>query len=408
MLGPEGEGLYSLFKANTNFLLLFIGFQVPTALTYYIANKKIDDRTLISIGFYWALLNILLSALVIGLDWKVDSVKFFFLDGYKTSIYLVLLSTYLSVRFFKQILAGILKGKKEFKSFNISELSINLFFLAGLALFFFNLIDRSSFSFENAILLLVIANIIGLAVYVWVYYRKVAIVPQVISSGIKTNLNTVIKYSWLGIVAMIINFLNLRVDVWFVQYYQGLEQLGYYSVATKFAELGIIFTSSIGTVMLPNIAENPENKGLFKLLSKVNATFFILLSLFVFCFSQYIVVTLYGVQFEEAVAPLRVLQIGVFFISMRIFFSMFNSAMNWLTLNIITSLIGLVFTIGLGLILIPKYGIMGASIASVISYFASFLYVYIVVAKRLDIGYNFFIPNKSEIYSFIKIISNKL
>ena len=41
ILGPEGRGVYALFFADISLLSTILGFSVGTAITFYIANKKI-------------------------------------------------------------------------------------------------------------------------------------------------------------------------------------------------------------------------------------------------------------------------------------------------------------------------------------------------------------------------------
>ena len=78
---------------------------------------------------------------------------------------------------------------------------------------------------------------------------------------------------------------------------------------------------------------------------------------------------------------------------MPVFFSSINKPYH----NTISSAIGLVFTVGLGLLLIPKYGIPGAGIAATISYSILTLYQFIVFSRMTKLTMRDFMLTRAEI-----------
>ncbi|MEI7664073.1 MAG: polysaccharide biosynthesis C-terminal domain-containing protein, partial [Bacteroidota bacterium] len=68
--------------------------------------------------------------------------------------------------------------------------------------------------------------------------------------------------------------------------------------------------------------------------------------------------------------------------------------------NTISSAVGLVFTILLGLLLIPRYGIAGAGISATISYSMLTLYQFIVFSRMTKITPRDFLLTKAEIRLF--------
>ena len=65
ILGPEGRGVYALFFADISLLSTILGFSVGTAITFYIANKKIAREKTIGISLLFSLVTILLSFIVL-------------------------------------------------------------------------------------------------------------------------------------------------------------------------------------------------------------------------------------------------------------------------------------------------------------------------------------------------------
>src|ERR1700733_8398645 len=44
ILGPEGRGLFAKFQAAQNFLILFLGLGVTSAVIYYVHNRKLTPE----------------------------------------------------------------------------------------------------------------------------------------------------------------------------------------------------------------------------------------------------------------------------------------------------------------------------------------------------------------------------
>ena len=74
----------------------------------------------------------------------------------------------------------------------------------------------------------------------------------------------------------------------------------------------------------------------------------------------------------------------------------------------ISSAIGLIFTVVLGFLLIPRFGIIGASITASISYTASMIYQFIIFSRMSHLGIKDFILTKGEIKLLVSETRNFL
>ena len=91
------------------------------------------------------------------------------------------------------------------------------------------------------------------------------------------------------------------------------------------------------------------------------------------------------------------LAVGIVALSVSMIFSGFFSSINRPYHNTISSAVGLVFTIGLGLLLIPRYGIIGAGISASVSYSFLTLYQFIIFSRMTKLSARDFLLTGAEI-----------
>jgi O-antigen/teichoic acid export membrane protein len=92
----------------------------------------------------------------------------------------------------------------------------------------------------------------------------------------------------------------------------------------------------------------------------------------------------FGPEFHNVNIVVLALAVGILALSVSIILSSFFSGMGKHYVNAIGSGIGLVFTLGAGLLLIPRYGYVGAGLTASIAYLAATVqqvYMFFRVAK---------------------------
>jgi O-antigen/teichoic acid export membrane protein len=185
--------------------------------------------------------------------------------------------------------------------------------------------------------------------------------------------------------------LNYRLDMLILQAFAGSISLGFYSVAVSVAELLWLVPSCVSVVLLPRLTQSPEIRSratpaicrLISLLAVVAAAGIALAA-------PAILPLLYGERFEPALGPLLMLLPGVAAYSVvRVLGADFSSRGRPGTPSLIAGL-SLAITVVLDLVLIPRYGAMGAAMASTVAYAASgslalLLYVRLTGARLGDL-----------------------
>ena len=209
-----------------------------------------------------------------------------------------------------------------------------------------------------------------------------------------------LKEAWPLILSSIVIMMYMRLDQIMIGEMLGDEGVGLYSVSTKFTELFYFLPSVFATSFFPKLSEkfnyNRENYHvlclkLFKVLFVISFS----ISIFFTFFSNIIIEFLYGNEYLMSVFALQIsIWTGVF-----VFWGV--AAGNMLVLenlnkhNLFKSLQGLGLNIFLNLLLIPKYGINGAAVATLISQFYASYFYYSLFKETRHI---FFLQTKSILF----------
>jgi len=193
-----------------------------------------------------------------------------------------------------------------------------------------------------------------------------------------------IKDSWPLTVASLSGMVYLRIDQVMLGEMKGNEEVGIYSVAVRLAEVWYFIPMAIVSSVLPGIVEaKAVSEQLFydRLQRFYNIMAFIgyLIALPMTFFAGWLVNYLFGPEYARAGSMLMVLIWAGIFVNIGVARSAFLTSMNWTRAYLMTEVMGCTVNIVLNLALIPRYGGMGAVIASCVAYWvaahgACFLY----------------------------------
>jgi PST family polysaccharide transporter len=183
-----------------------------------------------------------------------------------------------------------------------------------------------------------------------------------------------IRDSWPLLLASLAGILYLRLDVVMLQLMAGDREVGIYAAATRISEvwyfLPMIVVGSVSPSIIKCYGTDP---GLY--ISRLRRLYFymawmaIALSLPISLTSGWIVRVLYGAQFKQAGPVLAIHLWASVAVFLGVASSQYLLVEQLQKISFYRCLIGLICNILLNLILIPRFGAMGAAIATVISYF---------------------------------------
>ncbi|MBK9421152.1 MAG: glycosyltransferase [Flavobacteriales bacterium] len=212
--------------------------------------------------------------------------------------------------------------------------------------------------------------VVQTSLWCWTYIRQVGILPIPIWDW--SVLRPFLALVLIGYLSNLINLVNYRFDVWVVGNYAGTAQLGLYAVAVGMGQLLFYIPEPFARVVQPFLYGQVENEMLarFKFISRLNFTTVLVLALLIGLSAPWIVPLFYGPTFNGSVIALQCLLPGIVAMSFYKLTAPLVVQGGMIRFNLYAISVAAVITIALDFLLIPAWGIVGASVASSISYFS--------------------------------------
>jgi O-antigen/teichoic acid export membrane protein len=184
---------------------------------------------------------------------------------------------------------------------------------------------------------------------------------------------SLLKDSWPLLFSGIVIMVYMRIDQVMLGQMSGSKEVGIYSVAVRLAEVWMFIPYAIFLSVFPAVVEaRVSNESLlYERLQKL----YNLMALTAYAvaipttlLAGWLVDTLFGEAYTRAGPMLALLIWANVFSNLEIARSAFLSSMNWTRIHFVTLLLGCLLNIALNSLLIPRYGGMGAVVASLVAY----------------------------------------
>lgn len=219
------------------------------------------------------------------------------------------------------------------------------------------------------------------------YFSKYFVKPVFnIDTRIWLNL---LKEFWPIALSSLFTAIVMRIDQIFLYHFKGTESVGLYSAGVRIVESFNIIPIAIGSSILPLLSRNyiNSNSNITANLSEFNKTYelslkytsFIIvpIAILITIFSKHIILLLYGEKFISTHGSLAILIWSSLWYFTGIVFTQALVATGNQKIIPVSAGSDTLFNILLNLILIPKYGIIGASLSTTISYVSGRIICYI-------------------------------
>ena len=167
------------------------------------------------------------------------------------------------------------------------------------------------------------------------------------------------------------------------------------------SRLFLIGADTVASVLMPFLNSEKDDDirlNIFSRYTRIIFTATIIGVFLVIACADLVVPFIYGSDFTASVRPLKILLIGTLFACLTKFFSVYSVITGNIRLNLYSVNIAFIATIALDFLLIPKYGIIGASIANACS--SLVLFTSLIIAQYLNkilVVKNYFLITLSDI-----------
>ncbi len=410
LIGPEGKGIMSIFTANIGFLSTLLLFNLNKGLIYYGA-EDINVRVKIFNSIFLFILgsNILIYAfLFLSNVFNLAFLTTILPIGYTGAIYIGYLSLQILAACTFMLFIGFYQASEKFKRNNaIDTATSSLGLIAYAVLYALAFIYKDRYPLYVFFICNIVISSIQLAIWLTVTFKTFGnIFAFTFIDG--DLLKKIVRYSSVYFLGGILLFLIHRLDFWFVSYYRGYEQLGYYSLATNLSSFVFIITGSLFTVLFPRLSKmnsNSERMEIVATISRIIIPATLLICLAIVSVAWIFIPLLYGHRFANSVAPFNILLIGAFMVGIGSIISAYFSGSGIIKYNLFSTFLGVAVTIPLDFWLIPRYGIIGSSIATTLSFSVLTISQFIIFYKikgKLD----FILITKNDIKLIKELVSN--
>jgi len=359
VLGPGGKGAYALIILIPVLLTKVGDLGVGIANVYFIGKKKYNVSAIAS--------NSLISAFVMGI---ILITFFLVLSGYLRNTflkeinptYLLIVACALPFALLVSYFGAILLGENKIWKFNL----VNILHSGSLLGFLFILLLVVKGGLFGATLSWMLSVIVAATGCIFLV-RKLAKINLFLNFKLFRDS---IKFGVKGYLGNVVQLLNYRLDMFFVNFFLGVTFVGYYSIAVLLAETLWYLPGSVGTVLFPKVSSiKPDMAN--QLSPKIcrNTLFITLLgSLLFFGLGKVVILAAFGARFLPALRPLQILLPGIVALSIPKVLSFDLTGRGKPLINTYAAAISLGINIPLNLLLIPKWGINGAAFASTVAY----------------------------------------
>lgn len=340
----------------------------------------------------------LIVSLILSLVWIL--IVNIFVEKYK-SLYLLGLIVILAQALFEQLMA-FTRARLQSKLFakNTILLSLLKISVVLILVLFFNLN-------ENALFIgIIIAHIIPLF-FLFKKHFKVYFMYFYINKDI---LNLTLKYGLPLTFSFLLATLISTTDKIFIEYFLGSEDVGLYSIPFEFTSFSLTNIFMVFSMtFFPLVVKELEHSNISKLNYRINQYFEILLSItlpitiFMVMNAHFVTELFLGNEYNstEAIIIIKMVSIATFLAGFKAYYFDFAFQLGSKTFaQVIPVMLAAIINIVFNIILIPKMGVLGAVISSIISYL-------IGIISSIAIGNRIFtmpIPKKN----LIKIIAINL
>ena len=374
-LGVELKGEYNYLITLGSFLWTLLDLGIYRSYPYLI--RKFPNK--INNLFKWATLTFIIEIVVLSSTglllinfWsKVLSYNF-------KPIYMLLFIGYMTFSKYFMQLESIFMGMDRIVDQSIGDLLYGgltfLLFLIGFI--FLHNVDRLAVILVG----MVIAMGIGIAYFIK-QYNKVDFAKNLDLKFIYSAYSFGIRVFLSSIIIMLL----IRVDIILIKKMLGFREVGIYSIAAHIVDMLQVASNLVGGYLFVKLSDTEDDFTKWQLMKKIMMLFGAFLTVANLAFvllGKILLRILYGIDFVPAYGVYLWLIPASYGLSFGSFFNNYLNSKGFPPITILIPAISLGLNIGLNLLMIPRWGLIGAAIASGIAYLLWFFLIIIYEQRR--------------------------
>ena len=388
-LGASGRGVLTLVLMALGVLLLVSDGGVSASVTYLVSAGRLDRRQALRLCIG---ASACLGAIGLGLAalaWLVLSTSAF--AGVSLAQYIAALIA-LPAMLFTTFWSRLSMAKGEFAPVLRLQSSVSA---GGLLLTFIVLLIANRGVFELVAALSVMHWIAATWLYLSEHHSHGA--PAPLPAG---TLSETLSYGSRSYLGSLVSYATLRIDAFVLNTYWGSAAVGRYTIAVTLTEKLWLVDSSVGQAAMPEVISRGSERaaGLVATANRAVVALTLAGGAVLFFAAPLMIRLLYGAEYGAAAAAVRILIPGaIAYASGRTLLHYHQGHLA--RPGTVSAVMGVSALIGIGLyfVLIPKWGINGAAMASSIAYLSVLVMAAVLFLRETGLSIReAFVPGRKD------------
>ena len=372
-LGPENRGVFALVSMFPASLVTLAKLGQGISAVYFIRRENEDVRAVAS--------NLVLIALLTAIVLVATTLLLspLLLKSILRGVPLWALLTTLPLiptLLLESHLYGVLQATDRFRVYNTRLLAEAIITMTGmtLALVVFHL------GLPGALGVAIGVRLCMTLWVVWTIHRETPLsfhfdwplFQRMIRYGLKSHMQTIASH------------FHFKADIYLVAYFLAPAEVAFYSIAARLAEHLLWFPQALGMALFPRLAGSDVEAAHRLTAAAVRQTLVAsaVPALILAALAPYLVTTWYGADYAPAVAPLRWVCVGIVMMSLYVLLTRNFTSRNRQGVNIFAAYLALGGNLALNVVMIPRFGIEGAAMATACSYSAATLVLLVMFLRE--------------------------
>jgi O-antigen/teichoic acid export membrane protein len=367
-LGPEKKGVYDLYLATSMLFTVALSMALNAGVTYVVASQPVNTARLMRILTLIGLAEAFTALIVIYLS-RFTGISRSFVPTELGRWGALAIAVTIFVLATSAFYRAVLVGHQEFIAANYGDVGKQVLAVVFIVIAF----SVSRLSHLPLVLAMILANIAAIGITILSYGLQV---PPSKSVPIKDlGLGRAFRFALPSYFASTAQYLNNRVDLFFVYRYWGPADVGLYQTAVLIAQAINLLPIAMQGILFPMISSASQTrKEMLDMVARVHRLLFaftVLLAGTLAAVGPFIIPLVFGKSFAASAVSLALLAPGCAVFATTNILAAYFAGTARPHVNMINSLIGTAVTIVLDLIVVPKHSFYGAALVSSLSYTAT-------------------------------------
>jgi O-antigen/teichoic acid export membrane protein len=377
-LGPTGKGVVMLATTVAGYSTTLLGLGVEVSLVHFAGRRPESAPTLARLALrLGALLGVIaaLAGITLLLTVYRDRIP---ASTVPWAVFLIALGPVWIVTSYLQ---NIVTGIGRLVEISAVQLSNTVLTLAGAVLVFAGGLGASAWLAVLGGVFIVSALLTALIA------RRAHVLPSS-AAGIHGRYAEVLRYGLRAYAGTLLQGLNYRLDFFLVAFFLPISQVGLYSIAVTATEMLWVVPNNLGTVLMQRAASlsGHDSDRLTRAMTRLTSLFLLAACVLLAAVALPLITLVFGSAFRGAVQPLLLLLPGTW--ALGLWKNLTNDLIGrgHPHAKAISAGVAAGVTALLDVLLIPRYGISGAAVASSASYVVAFLMALSSYRRFTDAG----------------------